>query len=70
MPFALAGYGLLHSAFAFVVLMDSNHGSAGVGSFFTAAAFVGMLVLLVRQARGLVAESRAEPDTAPDPAGM
>ena len=59
-PFAFAGYGLLHAGFALVALMGSNRGSAGVGSLLTASAFVGMLVVLVRQLR-----SPAQADAAP-----
>jgi hypothetical protein len=49
--FAVAGYGLLHAGFALVILMSSDQGSAGVGSFLTVLAFIGMLVVLVQQAR-------------------
>jgi len=49
--FGLAGYGLLHAGFAFVALMAIDNGSAGVGSFLTALAFVGILVILVQQVR-------------------
>jgi hypothetical protein len=47
--FALAGYGLFHVGFALVVLMRSENASAGVGSSLTALAFVGILVILIRQ---------------------
>ena len=51
-PFALAAYGLFHAAFVWVALMSSDEGSAGVGSFLTAVAFVAILVVLVQQVRG------------------
>ena len=51
-PFALAAYGLFHAAFVWVTLMSSDKGSAGVGSFLTAVAFVAILVVLVQQVRG------------------
>jgi len=50
-PFGLAGYGLLHAGLAAVVLMGSARSSAGVGSFLTALAFIGILVILAKQAR-------------------
>lgn len=50
-PFAIAAYGLLHAGLAVVTLMSSEQGSAGVGSFLTVLAFVGVLAVLVQQAR-------------------
>jgi hypothetical protein len=49
--FALAGYGLLHAGFALLVLMGSGDGSAGVGVFLTALAFIGILVILFQHRR-------------------
>ncbi len=55
--FALAAYGLLHAGFALVILMSSDQGTAGVGSFLTALAFIGILVILVQQVRSPKAAS-------------
>ncbi|WP_088253192.1 hypothetical protein [Fimbriiglobus ruber] len=60
-PFTLTGYGLLHSAFVVALLMAADQGSAGVGALFAAAAFAGMLMLLVQQVRSPATESTAEP---------
>lgn len=62
--YALAGYGLFHSAWVLLVLMFSNEGSAGIGSLATAAAFVGMLVAL----RRLLRVEAAPADSGPSPA--
>ena len=51
-PFALAAYGLIHAAFLLVTLMSSDRGSAGVGSFLTVVAFLGILCLLIQQVHG------------------
>jgi hypothetical protein len=50
-PFALASYGLLHAGDFLVSMMRSSNASAGVGSFLTTATFLGLLVMLVQQAR-------------------
>ena len=49
--FALAGYGLLHTGVALFTLMGSGKSSAGVGSFVTALAFIGIVVILVQLVR-------------------
>lgn len=49
--FGLAGYGLLHSVGFLVWLLSSQKNSAGVGSFLTVIAFVGMLAALIRHVR-------------------
>jgi hypothetical protein len=60
--FGLAGYGLFHSGYVLVRLLSSDKSSAGVGSFLTVVAFVGMLVALIRHVR------TAKPAAFPDPA--
>jgi hypothetical protein len=60
--FGLAGYGLLHSVSFLFWLLSSEKNSAGVGSFLTVVAFVGMLVALVRHVRA------AKPAPFPDQA--
>ena len=55
LPIALAIYGLLHAALAGFVLVGSSGGSLGVGTLLTAAAFLGMVVLLVRGPRPIAA---------------
>jgi hypothetical protein len=59
-PVALAAYGLFHAGFAFVMLMSSSKSSAGAGSFLTAVAFAGILVILIRQVRGSRQRSASE----------
>jgi hypothetical protein len=50
-PVGVAGYGLLHTGYTMVNLMTSGHGSAGVGAFLTVLAFVGILAILIQNAR-------------------
>jgi len=50
-PLAVAGYGLLHAGFALLILMTSHQGSPGVGAVLTVLAFIGILVLVVLEAR-------------------
>jgi hypothetical protein len=49
--FGLAGYGFFHSGDILVWLLSSDKRSAGVGSFLTVIAFVGMMAALIRQVR-------------------
>jgi hypothetical protein len=49
--FAAASWGLLQAGITVAILIGSEGGSAGVGSFLTVLAFLGMLVVLVQQAR-------------------
>ncbi|MGA2620012.1 MAG: hypothetical protein ABSF26_20540 [Thermoguttaceae bacterium] len=65
--FALAGYGLLHTGVAWLALMGSDKSSAGVGSFLTALAFIGILVILVQQARS--PKTASPPDQTLQPPG-
>jgi hypothetical protein len=60
--FGLAGYGLFHSGDILVWLLSSDKSSAGVGSFLTVIAFVGILVALFRHVRA--AKPAAFPDQA------
>jgi hypothetical protein len=48
--FLLAAYGLVHAGIALIALMASGKGSPGIGLFLTILAFIGMLLILVRQA--------------------
>jgi hypothetical protein len=50
-PFSLAGYGLFHAGDFLISLMIGSNSKAGVGSFLTAVTFIGLLVMLVQQAR-------------------
>jgi hypothetical protein len=65
--FALAGYGLLHVGFVFMVMMTSDKGSAGIGSFLTALAFVGILAILVQ--RVCSPKTASAPNQPPQPTG-
>jgi FtsH-binding integral membrane protein len=53
LPVALAAYGLAHSLYVFVALMLAAKASVGIGVIVTAVAFVGMVVVVVRQFRDL-----------------
>jgi len=66
-PLAVAGYGLLHAGFALVILMTSEKSSAGVGSFLTVLKFIGIVVLLILQARA--PKGASPPSQPPQPAG-
>jgi hypothetical protein len=47
----LAAYGLAHTGFMILALIVSKDATAGVGSYLTALAFVGMLIVLWQQIR-------------------